>query len=159
MTDMLVKLYDHPLTDRRADLARDGVKVCRALTMDRDVIVAFARARFGGARAAWAAEVETAVLRQPSSCVIATADGEVVGFACWDATAKGVVGPIGVHEKHRGKGVAREMMRQVFEAMRSEGYAYAVIGWVQSEDYYRKACGAVAIEGSHPGVYERRVGS
>ncbi len=158
MTDMLVKLYDLPMTDRREALRREGVNVRRALSMDKDTIVSFVRARFAGVNAGWASEAETTLLRPAPTCIVATHEGEVIGFACWDATAKGMFGPIGVHEKMRKRGVARELLRQSFEAMKADGYAYAVIGWVQSEAYFAKACGAVVIEGSHPGVYERRIG-
>ena len=37
--------------------------------------------------------------------------------------------------------------------MRAEGYAYAIIGWASSIEFYQKAVGATVIEGSEPGIY------
>ena len=42
--------------------------------------------------------------------------------------------------------------------MRAEGYAYAIIGWASSVDFYRKAVGAIVIEGSEPGIYPAPLG-
>lgn len=78
-----------------------------------------------------------------------------VGFACYDAIAKGMVGPIAVDAAYRNRGIATVLLNQCFEAMKMDGYAYAAIGWVSSEAFYRKACGAHAIPGSEPGIYSR----
>ena len=42
--------------------------------------------------------------------------------------------------------------------MRAEGYAYAIIGWASSIDFYQRAVGAVVIEGSEPGIYPAPLG-
>ena len=42
--------------------------------------------------------------------------------------------------------------------MRGDGYAYAIIGWASSIDFYRRAVGAVVIEGSEPGIYPPPLG-
>jgi hypothetical protein len=39
------------------------------------------------------------------------------------------------------------------QAMRAEGYAYAIIGGVGPAEFYAKTVGAVEIEGSTPGIY------
>ncbi len=39
------------------------------------------------------------------------------------------------------------------EAMRDEGYGYAVIGSAGPVNFYNKCCGATVIEGSIPGIY------
>jgi hypothetical protein len=39
--------------------------------------------------------------------------------------------------------------------MRADGYAYAIIGWASSVDFYRGAVGATVIDGSTPGQYPR----
>jgi len=33
------------------------------------------------------------------------------------------------------------------------GYAYGIIGGVGPAEFYRKACGAVPVDGSSPGIY------
>jgi hypothetical protein len=37
--------------------------------------------------------------------------------------------------------------------MRQQGFGYAIIGGVGPAAYYSKVVGAVAIEGSEPGIY------
>jgi hypothetical protein len=37
--------------------------------------------------------------------------------------------------------------------MKSQGYGYAIIGGVGPAEFYAKTVGAIAIEGSEPGVY------
>ena len=39
------------------------------------------------------------------------------------------------------------------EAMKQQGFGYAIIGGVGPADFYAKTVGAVMIEGSSPGVY------
>ena len=155
MTDMLVNLYAEREADRRVELAANGVVFNRALALDKQAITGFVKRHFSDTSSGWADECSVALGRQPSGCFVAVYDGEPVGFACYDATAKGMVGPIGVAESQRGKGIATVLLNLCFEAMKADGYAYAVIGWVSSEDFYRKCCGAIAIPGSVPGVYSR----
>jgi hypothetical protein len=37
--------------------------------------------------------------------------------------------------------------------MATERYAYAVIGWAGSPEFYQKAVGAILIENSEPGIF------
>ena len=39
------------------------------------------------------------------------------------------------------------------EDMRQQGFGYAIIGGVGPAEFYAKAVGAVAIDGSEPGIY------
>jgi hypothetical protein len=39
------------------------------------------------------------------------------------------------------------------EAMKQQGFGYAIIGGVGPAAFYSKTVGAVAIEGSEPGIY------
>lgn len=156
MTDMLVKLYD----DRDVsndDIVKKGIKIQRALVIDQHAIRQFINEHFLQACPGWADECVSTLSRQPTSCFIAIHKKRVVGFSCYDGTAKGMVGPVGVDEKFRGLGIARVLLFECFEAMKMEGYAYAVIGWVDSIEYYEKACGAIAIPESFPGIYSRMV--
>ena len=55
------------------------------------------------------------------------------------------------------EGIAKELIYQCLIAMKHAGYAYAVIGWVSSEEYYAKTCGAITIPDSFPGIYSRMI--
>ena len=157
MPDMLVKLYGAPLPSRAAALAQDGIAIKRAMALDKAAVLGFVGATFGESHATWLGECEVALLQQPSTCFIAVAEARVIGFCCYDSTARGMVGPVGVDSGYRGRGIAPELLRQTFEAMKAAGYAYAVIGWVSSASYYTKVCGAIEIPDSLPGVYSRMI--
>ena len=68
-----------------------------------------------------------------------------------------MLGPIGVDSAYRKRGIANALLHESFEAMKNDGYAYAVIGWVSSEDFYAKSCGAIAIPESFPGIFKRLI--
>ncbi|MBP3886656.1 MAG: GNAT family N-acetyltransferase [Cellulosilyticum sp.] len=75
----------------------------------------------------------------------------IIGFACYDASAKGFFGPIGVLPETRKKNVGTALLLHTFEAMRAFGYGYAIIGWVSdAEQFYRKTVGAEYIKGGEP---------
>jgi hypothetical protein len=78
---------------------------------------------------------------------------QLIGFSCYDTTAKGFFGPAGVSEAARGRGTGRALLIACLHAMRFEGYGYAIIGDAGPTDFYEKAVGAVAIPDSVPGVY------
>ncbi len=158
MTDMLVKLYDNPLTNKLKVQSEYRISIKRAMALDKSVICHFVSEHFRRISEGWPDEVAVALLRQPSSCFIAEYEGKVVGVCCYDATAKGMIGPLGVDSNYRGKGIATELLHHCIEAMKADGYAYAAIGWVSSEKFYADACNAVAIEDSFPGIYARKVG-
>lgn len=158
MTDMLIKLYDNPSQSNPKIQSEFGIAVKRGMALDKSIICQFVTKHFHEISEGWADEVATALLRQPSTCFIAEDSGKVIGFCCYDATAKGMIGPLGVDSQYRGKGIARELLHCCIEAMKADGYAYATIGWVSSEKFYAEACNAIVIENSHPGVYSRKVG-
>jgi len=87
------------------------------------------------------------------SCFIAVQDGKIIGFACYDVTAKGFFGPTGVTAEARGQGVGRALLLATLHGLAEMGYAYAIIGGAGPVDFYRKAVGAIEIEGSEPGIY------
>lgn len=147
MTDMLVKLYDLPDSSRQRP--RNAL-VRRALTLERPAVVPWVRRQFGPG---WAAECETAFGRMPASCFIALQDKKLVGFCVYDSAARGMLGPIGVIAPYQRQGLGRELLLSALEAMRAIGYAYAVVGWVESEAFFRHAAGAMPIPGSAPGLY------
>jgi predicted N-acetyltransferase YhbS len=101
----------------------------------------------------WASEAEVAFSRQPVSCFIAIDGGNVVGFACHDVTCPNFFGPTGVEPAARKKGIGAVLLFACLEDMRQAGYGYAIIGGVGPADFYSRTVGAVAIEGSEPGIY------
>ena len=155
--DMLVKLYDLP--DSRAAFERlrgHGIQVRRALVPEKHKVVAWVREGFSQG---WASETEVAFGRQPVSCFIAVQAGKILGFACHDATCRNFFGPTGVDPNARQQGVGTGLLFACLEAMREQGFGYAIVGGVGPADYYAKAVGAVLIEGSEPGVYAGLLGS
>ena len=151
MHDMLVRLYDLPdETSRVMALRGAGIEVRRALAPERHVVVSWVRQQFGDG---WASECEVGFARQPISCFRAQRGQEVLGFACYDTTAKAFFGPTGVLERERRQGIGTALLLVTLRAMAAEGYAYAIIGGVGPADFYAKAVGAVPIASSTPGIY------
>ncbi|MBI5876179.1 MAG: GNAT family N-acetyltransferase [Chloroflexi bacterium] len=151
MPDMLVKLYDLPAGNADADrLASLAVDVRRALAPEKWIVTLWVREQFSDY---WVSECETAFARAPVACFIAVQDGRLLGFACYDATMKGFFGPTGVAPDERGRGVGRALLVAALQAMRAEGYGYAIIGAVGPAEFYAKAVGATLIEDSTPGIY------
>jgi GNAT superfamily N-acetyltransferase len=151
VADLLVRLYDLPPSGPVVEaLAKQGIVVRRALSSERSIVVEWARAQ---GSAGWAGEGEAAFARQPLACFIAVEADQLIGFACYEATCRNFFGPELVLPERRGRGVGRALLLAALEAMRAEGYAYAIIGWASSIDFYRRAVGAIPIEGSSPGIY------
>jgi len=149
--DMLVKLYalpdSRPAYDR---LLKAGIVMRRALAPEKHKVTAWVRQAFSEA---WASEAEVAFSRQPVSCFIAVQQKKIVGFACHDATCPNFFGPTGVDPKAQKNGIGEALLFACLEDMRQQGFGYAIIGGVGPADFYSKAVGAVAIEGSEPGIY------
>jgi len=157
MTDMLVRLYDHSLESHPLVIAGLRIQIKRAMAADKSQVCGFVATNFGDTAAGWVSECEVALTGLPSSCFIAVHDNTLIGFCCYDATAKGMLGPLGVRNDFRCKGVAQELLYHTVEGMKAAGYAYAIIGWVHSEAYYQKTCDAITIPGSFPGIYSRLI--
>jgi predicted N-acetyltransferase YhbS len=149
--DMLVKLYDLPHSGAALErMDEQGIHIRRALAPEKHKIAAWVRENFGEG---WASEAEIGFARQPISCFIAVKEGRIVGFACHDATCRNFFGPTGVAPEVRKGGVGTALLFACLEAMRQQGFGYAIIGGAGPTAYYAKAVGAVPIEGSEPGVY------
>ena len=151
--DMLVKLYDvkdDPALFER--LEAEGIRIKRGMTSDMTKISNFVRDTFSQG---WADQCVAGILAD--GCWIAVKDRQVVGFACFDATLKDFFGPTGVKEELRGRGIGKALLLRCMISMRERGYAYAVIGWAGPVDFYRRAVGAVEIEGSRPGAYKNMI--
>jgi Acetyltransferase (GNAT) family len=150
MHDMLVRLYDLPGLDAALDAAsRQGITVRRAIGPEKLAVTAWVEAKFPAS----AAEVEIACCRLPIACFIALRGQQIVGFACYDATARNFFGPEAVVEDERGRGVGRTLLLAALHAQREQGYAYAIVGGVGPAAFYAKSAGAIPIAGSDPGIY------
>lgn len=151
MTDMLVKLYQlSPLEPHLSTQATHGITVRRALAPERLLIAEWVKTNFA---LLWASECEMTFAQHPISCFIALKDGELLGFACYDATQRGFFGPMGVSESTRGLGTGAALLMACLHDMRQQSYGYAIIGGVGPIPFYEKVCGAVVIPDSTPGVY------
>ncbi len=151
MPDMLVKLYTLELNwNFVAEQEAAGIIIRKPIGPENHVIIDWVRRCFNPA---WASEVDVALHNRPVSCFIALRDIELVGFACYDATALGFFGPTGVAEPERGKGIGKALLLACLLDMKLKGYGYAVIGGAGPVDFYRKAVGAEVIPDSFPGLY------
>lgn len=150
--DMIVNLTELPEYQ-----LEPSIRIKRAFITDKEEILSFIRDNFNEG---WVHETECALLQSPPKCFIATEHGKLLGFACYDASAKGFFGPTGVNQAARGRGVGKALLLRTLEAMREYGYDYAVIGWVDdAEPFYRKTVGAEWIAGGTPdrSVYANRI--
>jgi GNAT superfamily N-acetyltransferase len=148
MADLLVKLYNlkPPKTP-----TPDGITVRRAFAAEKRLVAQWVAKHFGER---WASECEISFTRQPVACFIATNNLDVLGFATYDATARGFFGPTGVAESARHKGIGRALLSAALQDMAAQGYAYGIIGATTSLDFYRKEVDAIEIQDSTPGFYQ-----
>ncbi len=157
MADMLVKLYNIPNShDIEKKLLKNGIRVKKALAPDRSKIIAFSRIC---AKDDYSDEVRAAFSNNPVTCYIATREKELIGFACYEATARNFFGPMAVLESERKKGVGKVLLLKALESMRELGYAYAIIGWPANSavSFYKKCAGAIMIDEKSSGVYKRMI--
>jgi hypothetical protein len=151
MPDMLVKLYE--LEDAWqfvAEQKRIGISIRKPIGPEKHLIVQWVADNFG---TAWAGETDVAFGNSPRSCFVALNNETIVGFSCYDATALGFFGPVGVNRLHRQKGTGTALLMACLLDMKLKGYGYAVVGAVKDTDFYKNAVGAQEISGSIPGLY------
>lgn len=142
--DMLVNLYALPEYE-----VPEGIRIKQVFPGERQKVLDFIREHYHSP--GWEGEAGYAMLQNPVKCFIAVENGEIVGFACYDSTALGYFGPIGLHTQKKGKGIGRALLLRTLYAMKEYGYGYAVIGWVDdAEGFYRKTVNAVPIPGGTP---------
>ncbi|MCR4266115.1 GNAT family N-acetyltransferase [Nitratireductor sp. ZSWI3] len=146
MPDLLVPLYKLPAQAPRGD----AVVIRRAIAPEMHVVCDFAERHFSRN---WASECAVAFAARPPGVLMAVEEGKLLGFACYDATAKGFFGPTGVAEAARGRGIGAGLLTTTLHAMWQAGYAYAVIGAAGPVGFYERHCGAIEIPGSEPGIY------
>ena len=153
MKDMLVRLLELPSGNalEKQLLEKEKIVVRRAIPPEKHLVCDWVMQAFG---AYWQSEVEVAFSRQPVSCWIAQRDNAILGFACYESTARNFFGPTGNLESERGKGIGKLLLLKSLESMRELGYAYAIIGGVGPAEFYEKAVGAKLIEGSEISIYQ-----
>jgi GNAT superfamily N-acetyltransferase len=152
MKDMLVRLLELPsgAVLEQQLLEKEKIVVRRAIPPEKHLVCEWVRQSFGSY---WHSEVEVAFSRQPVSCWIAQRGNAILGFACYESTARNFFGPTGTLESERGKGIGKLLLLKSLESMREMGYAYAIIGGVGPAEFYEKAVGAKIIEGSEISIY------
>jgi len=148
---MLIKLYAPPAPGV-ADVV--GAVIRKPIGPEHDAVVHWVRARFGPG---WASEARVALSNRPITLWIATRDDQLLGFACFDATARGFFGPIGVDDAARSRGIGAALLRAGLHDMRSFGYGYAIAGGVGAPAFFERVAGAVEIADSTPGIYGGRL--
>lgn len=150
--DMLVKLYELPdYTELSKKVESESIVIRRPLAAEKSIVLDWVKKHFGDG---WESETEVSFSYQPIACYVAINDGKIVGFSVYDAAYRNFFGPTGVEESLRGRGIGKVLLLKALEAMKSLGYAYAIIGGVGPAEFYEKAVGAKLIEGSDPGVYK-----
>lgn len=149
--DLLVNLYSRRIEElgQRAESVDVTIRV--ALPPEQHIIKDWVRTHFSEY---WVSEVSTAMAHQPPGCLIATIGGQLVGFACYDATARGFFGPTGVSEDQRGRGIGLALFHRALVAMKAQGYAYAIIGAVGPVEFYANAAGAIPIPSDNEDIYQ-----
>ncbi len=144
--DMLVNLYDCDLEPNLSRPSLEGVRFVRPIVPHKDKVLDFVRKNFGDG---WTHECERTFTDSPARCWVAVKDGEVVGFGCWDATARDYFGPTGVREDMRKKGIGAALLKLCLRDMKEYGYGYAIIGWAAEDaiPFYEREVGAKYLDG------------
>ncbi len=143
LLDMLVPLFSiADPSPSLAKLAASGIEVRRARSREEEALVDWVGKSFSQG---WASECRVAMTRIPPACFVALKQGQLLGFACFEATNRGFFGPMGVQETHRGKGVGRALLLCALRAMAESGYEYAIIGEVGPVAFYERVVNATII--------------
>jgi GNAT superfamily N-acetyltransferase len=153
MKDMLVRLIELPDASelQKKLLEKEKIVFRRAIAPEKHLVCDWVMEQFGSY---WKSEVEVAFSRQPVSCWIAQRGNDILGFACYESTARNFFGPTGTLESERGKGIGKVLLIKSLESLREMGYAYAIIGGVGPAEFYEKAVGAKLIDGSEVSIYQ-----
>lgn len=150
--DLLIKLYALEAAALPAGVAA-GVaapRIRKPIGPELGQVVGWVAGRFGPL---WSSEAQAALANRPITLFIAQHNTDLLGFCCYDATARGFVGPIGVAASARGQGIGAALLLACLHDMRSAGYGYAVAGHVGEPEFFRRVANAIEIPDSTPGLY------
>lgn len=147
LSDLLVPLWGLPLVTEIP-----GVWIGKPLPHQSPAVISHVAGEYG---AGWEAEVRTAFTTVPPKIFIAADQdtGSLIGFCCWDCTALGFLGPIGVSTEHKGRGIGKALVQSTLHSMAEHGYAYAIIGDAGPVEFFQQCCDARIIAESDPGIY------
>lgn len=155
MADMLVNLYE---LDFKEKLILDSsIEIMKVLAPDRRNVIKFIRANFNEN---FVDEFKVSCSNNPITCFIAVKKYNIVGFICYEATAKNFVGPMGVLGTERRQGIGECLMLRCLESMKEMGYAYAILGYPSEGaiHFHERVSKAIMIPASTKGVYTRTIG-
>jgi hypothetical protein len=146
------------------DLPTGTARISRALAADTRRVLRFVETSVTDhwpdeSADSWLGETAAALANRPPTCFVAVQERNLLGFACFDATAKGYFGPTGVLREHQQHGVGHALLLDTLHAMRYAVYGYAIIGWParSAAGFYEHTVNAWPIPGSSPGIYQRLI--
>ncbi len=153
MNDMLVRLVSLPdiINTEKVLKQEEQVIFRRPIAPEKSIVTQWVSQYFSSN---WADEVDVAFSRIPVSCFIAQRGQEIIGFSCYECTAKNFFGPTGIIEKERGKNIGKVLLIKALLALKELGYGYAIIGGVGPVEYYQTTVNATVIDGSQVSVYQ-----
>jgi len=151
MADLLVNLLKlPPLAGALKEMTERGILIRRGNPYEQTPIRQFVEKEFS---IGWADEISVAYARQPVTLFVATKGQKILGFAAYECTRRGFLGPMGVAKSARAKGIGTALLLGAMHAMYEMGYVYGIIGGVGPVKFYRKTVGAIEIPDSTPGIY------
>lgn len=152
--DMLVKLYDLDELVLSETNLKDSksVEFRKPYGYEYNEVLDWIEVNFN---IRWKSEASRALTQLVPSVHLAFVNNEMAGFACFNATALGMFGPMGVSSQYRNIGIGKQLLLRSLLDMRNAGYAYAVIGGVAATEFYKKIVNATEISNSEPGLYTR----
>ena len=148
---MLVKLYELPEECLEHQQLKKEIDFRRPLAAEKYIVNNWVRENFGEG---WESEVDVSFSKNPISTFVAVKDGKIIGFVTYDAAYLNFLGPMGVSEDYRKKGLGKALLYLALKSMKEMGYAYAIIGGVGPAKFYEITFGAKIIKGSDPGIYK-----
>lgn len=152
MHDMIVNLYDLQYNSQLIHILQSkGINIRRAFPADMLEIIEWVKNNFSPYAAG---ECSVCFSNKPVSCFLAEKDGNILGFACYNASYKAFFGPMFVVDEYKGMGIGKALLIESLLALKNEGYAYGIIGGVGPAEFYKKTVNARDIENSTPGIYK-----
>lgn len=124
-----------------ARMAEQGITARRVEKSEKDRAVAWVRDAGWGY--SWQYQAGAAIDADPSAAFVAEKEGEIVGFAVYDAVRPGWFGPTGTMEIMRGTGIGSVLFLMCLDDMRERGYSTCHICAVGPLYFYAKVGNAL----------------